>query len=466
MLGLTVGEAARILGARALGEAARPLRGVTSDSRAVGPGDLFVALPGARTDGHAFLPEVLARGAAAALVQRGRGALPAGLAGIEVDDTLAALGDLAGAHLERLRARVYGVTGTVGKTTAKDFLSQLLGGPAMSVHAAPASFNSEVGLPLSVLGAPLGCRALVLEYGINAPGEMRRLLAIAQPHETWITAVSPVHLEGMGDVATIVREKALLGAAAPPGGRVWLAPAVRQPMAAAAASWCAPVDELPGLAEPGLRILSRAPLAWRLQHPRWGELRLPLVAAHEVDAALAAAHIAAAQGAAAAEIRERLAALVRPHGRLSVHRYGAITVLDDAYNSSPASLQAALELLASWPADGRRIAVLGTMHELGAEEESWHRAAGSAAADLGLDLLAGIGRGGAWLAAAAAAAGATTRHFADPELAAASLAADLRPGDVILLKASRAERLDRMLEPLGRAAARGSVGAARAVGDV
>lgn len=456
MLELSVLEAARALHASCAGDGARPLRGVTCDSRAVQSGDLFVALPGARVDGHDFIPAVQALGAAAVLALPGRGPRPAGLAVIEVPDTTAALAALARFHLTRLDARVFGVTGSVGKTTAKDFLAHLLGGPAARVHAAPASFNSEVGLPLSILGAPLDCQALVLEYGINAPGEMAALLNIARPREAWITALAAVHLEGMGDLATIAREKGLLAGAAPAAGRVWLPDAVRAALAPQMAGWPAPVRILKGLRAPGLRIRARAPMAWELEHPRWGSLRLPVVAAHEVETALAAAEVAAAHGVAPELLRARLASLERPRGRLTVQRFGSLTVLNDAYNASPASLQAALEALAGWPGSGRRIAVLGAMNELGDTAEDLHRAAGAAAAALPLTQLIGVGAGGAWIAAAARERGMEACSVADQAAALELLAPDLRPHDVLLLKASRAEGLDRLLEPLGKAAARGS----------
>lgn len=458
MLGLSLAEVGRALGApvACAGAApAQPLRGVVCDSRAVQSGDLFVALPGARVDGHDFIAAVQAQGAAAVLALPGRGPRPAGLGVIEVPDTTAALAALARFHLARLPARVFGVTGSVGKTTAKDFLAQMLGGPAERVHAAPASFNSEVGLPLSILGAGLDCQALVLEYGINAPGEMDVLRGIARPHEVWITALAEVHLEGMRDLATIAREKALLAAAAPAAGRIWLSEDVRGRLADCAAGWQAPVHALPGLSEPGLRVLARAPMAWRIAHPRWGDLRLPVVAAHEAEMALHAAHVAAAHGVAPARIADRLSRLARPRGRLSLQRWGAVTVLNDAYNASPASLQAALEALAAWPGGGRRIAVLGAMNELGAAAERLHHAAGAAAAALPLTRLIGVGPGGAWIAAGARARGLDALSLPDQAAALALLERDLRPGDVLLFKASRAEGLDRLLEPLSRAAARG-----------
>lgn len=452
MLGLTIADLARVLGAPPPPDGERPLRGVVADSRAVEPGDLFVALPGARSDGHDHLEDAAARGAAAALTMPGRGARPAGLARVEVPDPLEALAELARQRLRRLRARVFGVTGSVGKTTAKDFLAQLLGGPACDVHAAPASYNSEIGLPLSVLGAPLGARALVLEYGINAPGEMGRLLAVARPDDAWITAIAPVHLAGMRDEDTMASEKSRLAAAVGLEGRIWLQPALRERLAPWGRVWRGELRPLPTLQSPGLELRSQEPLDWRIGHPRWGELRLPVVAPHEAELALGAAEIAAAHGVEPAHLRERLAALRRPLGRLSVHRYGGLTVLDDSYNASPRSVEAALHSLARWPRARRRIAVLGTMNELGPNTEAYHRSAGVRAADLPLDFLVCVGRGGAWIAAAARDAGLAAEAFPDAAAAAAHLASRLRAGDAVLLKASRGERLDRMVDAIAAAA--------------
>jgi UDP-N-acetylmuramyl pentapeptide synthase len=273
-----------------------------------------------------------------------------------------------------------------------------------------------------------------------------------------------VHLEGMGSLETIAREKSLLAAAAPPGGRAWLPAELSARLAAHSARWAAPVDMLPGLAEPGLFVHARQPGAWRIAHPAWGDLTLPLVAEHEVELALAAARIAAAQGASPSELRSRLARLIRPHGRLETHAIGACTILDDAYNASPASVRAALATLAAWPGAGRRIAVLGTMNELGAAAEELHRAAGGDAAAAGLDRIVTVGRGGPWIADGARAAGAAADAFDAVEAAGAAVAADLRKGDVILLKASRAERLDRLLGTLTAAAARGRCDAASVAG--
>ena len=351
MPALTLDHVALATGARRLGPAEageRPVARVVVDSRAVRPGDLFVALPGARTDGHRFVAEVAAAGAAGALCVHGRGPRPEGFPVLTVDDTVAALGRLARHQLGRLGAEVLGVTGTVGKTTAKDFLGALLGGAAAGVHVAPASYNSEIGLPLSILGAAEGTRLLVLEYGVNAPGEMERLVRIARPDEAWLTALTEVHLEGMGDFPTLVREKARLLAAVPEAGRAWLGPGAVAPLAAHAAPPPAPVIACAGLAEPGLVVHARRPLGWVVEDPRLGRVVLPVVAPHEAETALVAARIAALRGVAPDLLAERLATLRRPAGRLELRRQGPLTVLDDGYNSSPASRAPAARGAAAW----------------------------------------------------------------------------------------------------------------------
>ncbi|RMH05046.1 MAG: UDP-N-acetylmuramoyl-tripeptide--D-alanyl-D-alanine ligase [Planctomycetota bacterium] len=453
MLGLTVAEAARRLGAGLRGDGGRKIARVITDSRGLGPGDLFVALPGARTDGHRFLAEAAAAGAAAALVQPDRGERPPDLPVIVVEDTLAALGELARFHLGRLGCPVFGITGSVGKTSAKDFLAQLLGGPAAGVHAAPASYNSEVGLPLAVLAAPLGSRFLVLEYGVNAPGEMARLLAVARPRHAWITALAPVHLEGMGDFETVVAEKTRLAAAVGEGGWVWSTPEVFAVAARFYRAWPAR-SRLAGLdGEDGGRVLDPRPGAFRVELPGLGPLRLPVVARHEAELAAVAAAIALDLGVPAEELRARLQDLRRPPGRLAVHEFGPIEVLDDAYNSSPAALEAALDVVRAWPRRRRRLAVLGTMHELGADSEELHRSAGASAGRC-CDAVLGIGPGGEWIAEGARALGCRRVETAADPAAAERLLPELLGDDtLVLLKASRAVGLDRLVPVLARLAA-------------
>ena len=459
MLGLTAREIAAAVGGRLRCGADEPfgadadqaLDVVAVDGRKVAAGTLFVALPGARTDGHAHLGQAREGGATAALV-RDADRLPAGMPGVVVGDPLAALQELARQHLARLQPTVIGITGSVGKTTAKDFLFQLLGGPCEGVHAAPASYNSEIGLPLSVLGAPPGTTRLVLEYGINAPGEMAALCAVARPEHAWLTAFRAVHLEGMGGLAEVVREKCVLARAA--GEQVWMDRATADLAQSHGADYAAPL-RLVGLEEEGGEVLTARPGAFRVRHPSWGERTLPVVAPHEARTACAAASLAMHLGESADAVGARLETLRRPQGRLTVRALPAdVTVIDDAYNASPASLHVALQVLRDWPAAPRRIAVLGTMHELGGESRRLHVQAGSWLAECGTTRLHAIGSGGTWLADGAHAAGVEAIRHDDVAAAAAAVAADLRPGDVLLLKASRAAALERVLPAIAEAAER------------
>ncbi len=442
---LTLQEVARATGGELLGPPDRVLSGVVADSRNVRGGELFVALPGARTDGHHFLDRVHAAGAGAALVAPGRGERPPGLAAVVVPDPHRALGELARYRLLRAGATVLGVTGTVGKTTAKDFLGQLLGGPPAGVHVAPASYNSEVGLPLAVLAAPAAARLLVLEYGVNAPGEMEALLAVARPEHACLTALTPVHLEGMGDLETIAREKTRLAAAVPEGGGIWLSAQAFAALAGHLESWQGRVHRV-ALDEPGgPRVLAATPGAWRVELPELGRVTLPLVARHEVELALLAAAVARQLGRSAAELRTALEDLRRPPGRLAVHHLGdGTTLLDDAYNASPAAMGAALEVLREWPEARRRVAVLGAMHELGPAARDCHVEVGRQAAACA-DLVVAVGAAAGWIATGA---GAAVREVPDAAAVRELLRAELGPGVVVLVKASRAEGLDALVTAL------------------
>mgnify|MGYP002639434447 CR=1 FL=1 len=447
MLSLTAAHVASTIGAILYGDGNEPLRRVVIDSRAVQPGDLFVALRGARTDGHHHLRQAKDKGAAAALVLPDGQDRPVGLDYLVVPDTLKALGALARFHVGRLQARVIGITGSVGKTTAKDFLYQLLGGAQQKVFAAPASYNSEIGLPLAILAAPLDTKILVLEYGVNAPGEMDLLVKIARPHQAWITAIAAAHLEGLGDLQTVATEKAKLGAAVHEQHRVWLDGACWEKVRDAATNWQADVVVLEPWIDAGCRVLKTEAGAMHIQHERWGEVRVPLCARHQVATALVAARIAMEHGVGPEEIQQRLGQLQAPQGRLTVSEFEQVTVIDDAYNANPASMRAALSMLGSWPKPGRRIAVLGSMKELGPAAEVLHRQVGCQIVENGVDLLIGVGSGGAWIAASAGDE-VETRVVDDSSAAAAILAGYLQPNDVLLLKASRSEALEKVLTHL------------------
>lgn len=447
MLSLNTQEIAQVLGACLFTEEPQPVRRVVMDSRAVVPGDLFVALVGARTDGHEHLRQAFEKGAVAALVQPDRGERPAGLTCIVVHDSLKALGALARYHMGRLEAQVVGITGSVGKTTAKDFLFQLLGGAAQHAFAAPASYNSEVGLPLAILGAPLDTKNLVLEFGINAPGEMEVLLGIARPRHVWITAIGASHLEGLGAVETVAFEKAKLAQAAPENGRVWIDEVVAEAMRPHCRTWQAHLDVRDQLMDAGLEVQSRVPGAWVVKHARFGLLHMELHAEHEIASAFTAARIASYLGVSDSDLRARLPQLVPPQGRMSVMQRNGLTVLDDAYNANPLSMHAALEVFQGLPHAERRIAVLGSMKELGPSAEVLHKEVGHWVVEAGVDLLIGVGSGGAWIVEGAGDQIAC-RVVDDATAAAAILNQTLKPGDALLLKASRAEALERILPQL------------------
>ncbi len=444
MLDLNAAHVASAVGAILHGNGSTPLRRVVIDSRAVQPGDLFVALRGARTDGHLHLRQAQEKGAAAALVLPDGPERPAGLDYLVVPDTLEALGALARFHFGRLQARVIGITGSVGKTTAKDFLYQLLGGAQHKVFAAPASYNSEIGLPLAILAAPLDTRILVLEYGVNAPGEMDVLVGIARPHQGWITAIAAAHLEGLGDLNAVATEKSKLGAVVREQSRVWMDRCCWDKVQEHAKDWQANVVVLDPMVDSGFKIVDATPGAMRCEHQRWGHVLLPLSARHQVATALVAARIAMEHGVSVEDVQDRMKNLRAPNGRLTVTKMEQVTVIDDAYNANPASMHAALELLGGWPTSGRRIAVLGSMKELGPAAEVLHRQVGCQVVENGIDLLIGVGSGGAWIAASARNQ-LETRVVDDSGAAAVILAGYLQPNDVLLLKASRSEGLEKVI---------------------
>ncbi len=444
MLGLTAAHLASAVGAILSGTGDMTLNRVVIDSRAVQPGDLFVALRGARTDGHLHLRQARELGAAAALILPDIEDRPEGMDYLMVPDTLQALGALARFHVGRLQARIIGITGSVGKTTAKDFLFQLLGGASNKVFAAPASYNSEIGLPLAILAAPLDTRLLVLEYGINAPGEMDALIRIARPHHAWITAIDSAHLEGLGDIHTVAVEKAKLGAAVREQHRVWLDPICWEKVESVASDWQADVMVVDPFADSDLSLGGGVPGAMTVNSGRYGEVHLPLCARHQVATAMVAARIAQEHGVGVDDIRLRLSQLSPPQGRLTISEVAQVTVIDDAYNANPASMRAALDLLGCWPHAGRRIAVLGSMKELGPAAQVLHRQIGHQVAENGIDFLIGVGSGGAWIATRAGDA-VESRVVDDSGAAAAVLKGFLRPDDVLLLKASRTEALEKVI---------------------
>jgi len=400
--------------------------GVQIDSRKVQPGDLFFALPGTLSDGHQFLTHAQEAGAVAAVVQKGF-TLPHDLPNTFplwiVEDSLQALESLSRGWLKHLSPTVIGITGSLGKTTAKEFLAHFLRADGARVSASPASYNSETGLPLSILSAQFPCDFLVLEFGVNAIGEMEDRLQVCQPEHAWLTTVSPVHLEGMHSVEEIYAEKKQLLAAA--SGHTLEEQAIFQN----------------GVAQ----VLNSESGAWRINVHPVGELFIPVLAQHEAELVASAVYLAHALGISGTALQERTTSLPSLRGRLELHMLDQITVLDDAYNASPAAMKAAFLTLQSLPQTGRRVAVLGEMHELGASSQALHEQVGEDLFDLGIPLLFALGTAGQWMAEAFEARGGTAFRADSILSLQALLHEELQSQDVVLLKASRAERLEQLL---------------------
>jgi UDP-N-acetylmuramoyl-tripeptide--D-alanyl-D-alanine ligase len=398
-----------------------PARAVI-DSRAAGPGDLFVGLVGEHVDGGRFAAQALAGGAWGVLVAPEHAdAARCAMGGwdgilIAADEPLAALQRLATAWRRALGCPVVGITGSVGKTSTKDILAAMLAQSLRTV-ANRENLNTEIGLPMTVLEAPAGTEALVLEMGMRGPGQIGELTAIAEPDVGLITAVAPVHLELMGSIEAIAAAKAELVAGLRPGGTA-IVPAGEPLLEAHRRD---DVTTVTFGAGGDVDVLPEG-------------LELPFNSAHMRRNALAALAAARALG-------------VEPDGLLDValsslrgqriELPGDIVVVNDCYNANPMSMRAALDDLAA-SASGRRVAVLGDMLELGPDEARFHAEIGAHARAAGVDVLVAVGPRAAHLADGYGELIAVP----DAQAAAAAVPPLLQPGDTVLLKASRGVGLE------------------------
>jgi UDP-N-acetylmuramoyl-tripeptide--D-alanyl-D-alanine ligase len=405
--------------------AAGPQR-VVIDSRAVGAGDLFVGLTGGNVDGGRFAPQALASGAWGVLVgpehaDAARCAPPGAL--LAAEDPLAALGRLATAWRRHLRAQVVGITGSTGKTSTKDLLAGMLA-PQRRVVATAQNLNTEIGMPLTILGAPPGTEVLVLEMAMRGAGQIAELAAIAEPDVGVIVNIGPVHLELLGSIEAIAAAKAELIAALRPGGtavlpagEALLDPHRRDDVATVTFGPGGDVDELPAT------------------------VSLPFTSAHMRRNALAA--LAAARAVGVEPAGEIDVALSNLRGQRIALR-DDIVVVNDCYNANPMSMRAALDDLAA-SARGRRVAVLGDMLELGPGEAAYHDEVGRLATAAGVGLLVTVGPLAERMGAAFAGG---HRHAADAREAAALVPGLLEPGDTVLVKGSRGVGLEVVAQAL------------------
>ena len=438
-MNLTAEQIAAATGAEtaAHGKRGCPRQGVI-DSSEVDPGDLFFGLRGERVNGGEFAAAALAAGAWGVMVDADHAR---GLDGgwvFAVDDPLAALQALARAWRRELDVPVVGITGSVGKTSVKDVARALLPG---RVHANRENLNTEIGLPLTVLEAPEGTELLVLEMAMRGPGQIAELAEIAEPRVAVITNVGPVHVELLGSVEAIAAAKAEVLAALPPDG-VAVVPVEAgelEPHLGAAPNLLrfgpgGDVEAREHRVEDGVTEALIATPA--------GEARFhfPFAESHNLSNALAAIGAGVALGAPLAEMADRAASIGFSRFRGERLELGeGIVLVNDCYNANPVSMRAALDHLASL-GDGRRIAVLGEMAELGPDAPAYHREVGEHARDEGVDMLIGVGE--------PARGYAPDELVADPGEAAELLAAQLEPGDAVLVKGSRSAGLEAVAETL------------------
>lgn len=436
--------------ARALGlpeHAAAFYPRVSTDTRTLGAGDLFVALKGARFDAHDFLAEARSQGATAAVVRRGTAPVP-GLVLYPVDDTLAALGLLARARRRALPSGtpVVAITGSSGKTSTKELIRVALT-PRYHVHATAANLNNEIGVPLTVLEAPDDADALVIEAGASVPGEIARLRDVIEPTIAVITNVGYAHVEGFGSFEGVLREKLSLVEHVPLAivglEPRELAEQARRRTRTIVAGTKPPADlqaEAVGLDEEGhCRV-------------RWSghEVVLPLFGLHQAENAMIALAVARELGVDAAAAVEALRGVKVPGGRGRVVHAGDLTIIDDTYNANPGSLQRAVES-AAWLARerGRPLAVVvGTMLELGPDSAKLHAAAAADIVRREPTLVGAVGEFAASFAPYRGRLGDRLLVAASAAELAPRLKAALQGNEILLLKASRGVALEQLLRHL------------------
>jgi len=432
--------------------------GASVDSRRIVPGSLFVALRGERQDGHTFVASALRAGAVGALVARPVELSPdtTGFQ-VQVADPLLALQDMAAWWRSRLPARVVGITGSTGKTLAKETVADVLS-RGFRVLRNEGNLNSESGLPMTLLNLDAGHEVAVLEMSMYTVGEIARLAEIARPEVGVVLAVHPTHLERAGSIERIAQAKSELPAALPDGGLAVLNaddPRVAAMRSVTSAEVCTfglgpdadvRATDVTSLGVDGTEFTLTAP---------WGQRRLRsgMPGRHLVPHALAAAAVAQRFGLPLDEVAVALAAGSRASHRMAIlEAASGATVVDDTYNASPVSVRGALDFLAETPvaAGRRRLAVLGDMLELGPDEERLHREVGADAA-AHLDGLLAVGPRGRWIAAGAKASGLERVATADDaDQAALILERELAPGvgDLLLIKGSRGIELDRLVDAI------------------
>jgi UDP-N-acetylmuramoyl-tripeptide--D-alanyl-D-alanine ligase len=465
---------AEACGAEIIGGAAdSEVKAVCTDSRAAKAGDLFFAIKGDKFDGHDFVAEVAVKNVAAIVVEKKK--VPSFVLNcplLAVKDVRAALGRLAAAYRREFSLPVIAVGGSNGKTTVKELLASVLR-QKFSTLWSEASFNNDIGVPMTLLRLEKSHQAAVLEAGTNHPGELAPLVKMIAPKFGIITSIGREHLEFFGDVAGVAQEEGWLAELLPADGKLflngdsewsdkiaartkaqvirvglgekndWRAKKIRLDKNGVTFSVAALCERRVGGEE------ERRSQTAATSEDFSGECRVSLLGKHQAVNALFAAAVGAGLGLTRDEIRDGLVACPPAKMRLNFWEANGVRVLDDSYNANADSTVAALETLCGLPLQGRRVAVLGDMAELGAHSAAAHAEVGRRAAELAVGQLFAVGRMAAVTAQAARDAGLMrVFEFAEVEAALGVVRSFVKPGDVVLLKASRAARLERIAEML------------------
>lgn len=428
--------------------------GISTDSRTIRSGELFIALKGDKYDGHNFVDDVIKKGAGAIMIERSSGLFDIGkkCAVIYVDNTRKALGDIAQRYRKDFNIPFIAVCGSNGKSTTKEMIAAVLSS-RFKVHKNPGSFNNDIGVPITLLGLEQVHQVAVIEAGTNHPGELKPLIEMINPLYGAITGIGREHLGFFETMETVVEEEGTLAEFLPLNGKLFICPNN---------DWAE-----------SILIRSRAPVVtvglggtpnWRASVLRSeinkirffvhsptgdfdGEYELNLTGQHQVPNALLAIAIGWEFKLTAEEIRQGLKNVCPPAMRMQIQKWQNVYIINDAYNANPDSVAAALKTLSQIECSGKKIAVLGTMAELGTYTEQAHREVGELAARLGVERLIAVGEFANLMSDAAVKNGLKFVDVCpDVQSAAECLKSICNDDDVVLIKASRSAKLEKILE--------------------
>jgi UDP-N-acetylmuramoyl-tripeptide--D-alanyl-D-alanine ligase len=426
------------------------IKSVSIDSRTVGPGDCFFAIKGEKFDGHDYVADAFAKGAVCAVISKTVGGETlAGKCLLRVADTVKALGDFAGDYRRQAGFKVVGITGSVGKTTTRRITAHALS-RRFGVHQSPSSFNNNIGVPLTLLGADPRDEIVVAELGSNHPGEISILTRIAQPDIAVVTNIHPAHLKGFGNIETIVREKTSISEGLGPDGVLIINGDFEQLIDA-----CRPkgVELLTFGKSNGLDYratdITSDGLSSRFMIDQT-EVTLPLPGPGNIENALAAWAVCSRLGLKIEEFAEAVRALPPVSMRAEVLQIGTLTVLNDCYNANPASMENALGILQNLQANTARrsVFICGDMAELGDEDCFLHGRLGASIAEAGVGLLIAVGEYASIVEDCAAGPGIEVHCFGDVGSACNNLHEFIKEYDIVLVKGSRCARLETAVEKL------------------